>query len=414
MSVEEEVQRFRMELLRKVPFYGDVLMRLPLVANPSIPTARTDGRRIEYSPAFFQKLNAGQQHFVLLHEVFHVLLFHCRRNGDKDPRLWNTAADLIVNSMLTKLRGDMNRRNIAFQPPPDGIYGSTENLETVENLYEHLRKLNNEKDLRKGVVHYELFKGYRRREAAVGKAPEDLLYPAEGSGSSPGESSSIEREQNEAAIRALIREAAEKARGELGSFFLPDRILKQTESRRLDWRTLLRSFLEEELSEDSSYITPERKYLHMDLILPGHSREELLAEEIWAFVDSSGSVGTAELEQFLTQLDRIAREFKCMLHLCYWDTQVTDVYRKIRRSDKIWECLPRHSGGTDINCVYRWLRQERIRPQVMLILTDGYFGSLKEDCFLPALKRNTILVLSGNIAENEQMRRIGKIARLNQ
>ena len=45
------------------------------------------------------------------------------------------------------------------------------------------------------------------------------------------------------------------------------------------------------------------------------------------------------------------------------------------------------------------------------ILTDGYFGLLN-DSFIPSLKSNTILVLSGTVLENEDMRRIGKIARL--
>ena len=46
----------------------------------------------------------------------------------------------------------------------------------------------------------------------------------------------------------------------------------------------------------------------------------------------------------------------------------------------------------------------------MLILTDGYFGRLENDCFIPSLKSGTILVLSGDVLENEDMRRIGKIA----
>ena len=53
MDMEQEVQRFRMELLRKYPFYGDIVMRLPFVANSQIETARTNGYQIEYSPRFF-------------------------------------------------------------------------------------------------------------------------------------------------------------------------------------------------------------------------------------------------------------------------------------------------------------------------------------------------------------------------
>ena len=406
MDIEQEVQRFRMDMLRKMPFYGDIVIRLPFSANPGCRTACTNGRSIEYNPDFLRSLSAGERNYVLMHEVFHVLLHHCRRSRDKDPRLWNTAADLMVNSMLDQLQRNLLQRGIAFQRPKESLTGYVGATDTVENLYESLRLSNREEVLKKGLVNYTGLDRWKR-VIMVGKLPEDLKYP----GTAAEKTGDEKTEGEESNINGLIREALEKARGEIGSFYLPQEFLKATESRRLDWKSLLRSFLTEELSEESSYITPERKYIHMDLILPGYSREETRIEEIWAFVDSSGSIGRGELEEFLTQLSRIAREFKCVFHIAYWDTQVTEVYRKVRDEKKIWECMPRHSGGTDINCVYRWLRQERLRPAVMLILTDGYFGLLN-DSFIPSLKSNTILVLSGTVLENEDMRRIGKIARL--
>ena len=49
---------------------------------------------------------------------------------------------------------------------------------------------------------------------------------------------------------------------------------------------------------------------------------------------------------------------------------------------------------------------------VMIILTDGYFGKLETDAYLPKYKKKTVLVLSGSISINEGMERIGKITRL--
>ena len=135
-------------------------------------------------------------------------------------------------------------------------------------------------------------------------------------------------------------------------------------------------------------------------------------EEIWAFVDSSGSIGSDEMKQFITQLYRVSKEFKCTLNLCYWDTAVTDVYLNIPNEKELLKCLPKHSGGTNINCVYRWLKEKKIRPEVMLILTDGYFGCLDYSVFIPSLGRKTILVISPGILENDEMKKIGKIARL--
>ena len=82
----------------------------------------------------------------------------------------------------------------------------------------------------------------------------------------------------------------------------------------------------------------------------------------------------------------------------------------MKNREKILECRPKHSGGTDINCVYTYLRENKIKPGVMIILTDGYYGRLNE----PAgkLRKRTILVISENGAVIDEKNDIGKLARL--
>ena len=106
-----------MELLRKMPFYGDVLMHLVFVEDKRISTAATDGKTIWYNPKFLSGMNSGERNFVLMHEVFHVLLRHGVRNADgkKDKEIWNVACDIIVNDMLNKLLSHMWRAKIPFQ-----------------------------------------------------------------------------------------------------------------------------------------------------------------------------------------------------------------------------------------------------------------------------------------------------------
>ncbi len=408
MNAEAEIKRFKMDLLRKMPFYGDIVMRLPFIANDGIPTARTDGGKIEYNPRFLEGLTPGQRNFVLLHEVFHVLLFHCRRNGDRDRKLWNTAADIVVNNMLTQLIPHMRAVLIPFERPKIGIFASICAGDTAENIYAKLLNDNRGRESGKHTVWVQLNNAWRNTQPVQLTAPDDIILREPGEGPSSGPADGL----SETAVLQIIRAAAAANRSSIGSCFVPEQLFGLVESKRIPWQSLLREFFSEELSDEASYTTPERKYLHMDLILPGYGRTEQTLEEVWAFVDSSGSVGKNEMDQFLTQLYRIAKEFKSVFNLCYWDTQVTDVYKKILHENDIFKSLPRHSGGTDINCVYRWLRENRVKPDVMLILTDGYFGPLDRRLFTPSLGKKTILVLSGNIPVNDDMKRIGKIARL--
>lgn len=74
MSVDENVQRFRMTMLLEMPYYGEIISRVPFISDDIIPTAQTNGLQVRYNPDFLGKMRAGQQNFVLMHELFHILL----------------------------------------------------------------------------------------------------------------------------------------------------------------------------------------------------------------------------------------------------------------------------------------------------------------------------------------------------
>ena len=402
------MQRFKMELLRKMPFYGDILMRLSFVEDKKIPTAATNGKTIWYNPKFLADMKPGERNFVLMHELFHVLLRHGVRNADgqRDRDIWNMACDIIINDMLIKLHNDMRRAGIPFQKPVVGTFATVNSGETAENLYGKIQADNAGKNKHTQKLNIRIgYTGNGTYEQKMHEVdlPSDLRT---------FELSMDEMKVQDQLLQEMLRTAAQKNRGTMGSYYIPSEVYVLVQSKKLDWRKLLKNFLSQEIGEETSYTTPERKYLHMDMILPGHSLSEETIEEVWAFVDSSGSVGRDEMAQFLTQLYRISREFKCILHIGYWDTSVTDVYRNIRREEDVLKCVPRHSGGTDINCVYQWIRENKVKPDVMLILTDGYFGRLTTPTFSRTLGKKTVLVLSSDIDITEDMRKIGKIARL--
>ena len=60
----------------------------------------TDGARIVYNPAFVGELKPAELEGTLAHEVMHCALGHQCRRGERDPRLWNEAADLAINPIL--------------------------------------------------------------------------------------------------------------------------------------------------------------------------------------------------------------------------------------------------------------------------------------------------------------------------
>ena len=424
MTVEQDVQRFKVELLRKMPFYGDIVMRLSFEKNEQIQTACTDGMKIYYNPKFFEPLKQGERYFILMHEVMHVLLMHCRRYQNRDAKIWNTACDIIVNQMLLSLKRNMVSMGIPFQRPENGIYESVSLDTTTEELYEEISILNKKRKknsktllIRRSFLRNSVFgknDNTNMQKITVMDDLDDYFVNSDGRiKSGPNGNRTVEEiEANEKLIKRMVKEALSKNCLNTGSYYIPNQLIQLTESKRLNWRTLLKGFLNQKISDEASYTTPERKYLHMDLILPGYSMTDEELDEIWAFVDSSGSISEKELNQFLTQLYRLSKEFHCVINICYWDTKVTDVYRNIRKEADIFKCTPRHSGGTNINCVYEWIDKNKVKPDVMVILTDGTFGHLTTPSFKKRYQRQTILVISSDRFVTDEMKKIGKIATL--
>ncbi len=410
--VAQDVLRFKMELIRKLPFYGEILVHVPIIADRTISTACTNGRNIRYNPRFMSKLSTGQQNFILMHEIFHILLLHCKRDIDKDPKIWNVACDYIVNTMLNyRLSSTMREYHIPFERPEEGLFMYTDINQSAEDLY------------------YKILRDKQRYDTQNEMASDIVVLPENLTGGSSdngtagdmdgksaqvvlsGEKTDGASEDLAKMVKNLIADAMSKTRGLGDGYFIPDTILQLVESKHIPWNKYLIGMLEGDISEESSYLTPERKYLHMDLIVPGAERNYDNLGEVWAFIDSSGSIGGQELNQFFTQVYRVTRDFECEMNIAYWDTAVTDVYRKIRNPKELFKAMPGHSGGTDINCVFRYIKENRIKPEAVIILTDGYFGELIKEYENKQLKRKTILVISTNYF-NEGMKRIGRITNL--
>ena len=408
-EVTAVLQAFKLRLLVEYPFFGDILLRLPIIRDDSVPTACTDGRTIRWSADFFEPLTAPQIRYVLMHEVFHTLMLHPLRLKGLDHEIWNVAADLIVNQMCDTLKATLRAApDLKMERPPEGLFSPILFNETAENLYWKI--LDDNKDRQhSGILMIRKDYRYGPGTPMPVKLPVSDLRGRHNGGLklTPEQQKLLEQE-----ISNLIRQAASESRGDGMSCAVQRALLQLVAAKPLDWRKILKDFLSEAQSDETSYATPERKYLHMELILPGHGMEEGGdLDSVWAFVDSSGSVGQDALNSFLTELYRITKDFGCVMNIAYWDTEVTDVYTKLRNHKQVLTAQPKHSGGTDINCVYRYIQEKKLKPLVALILTDGYFGvpdPVLKKCLNP---HKTILLLC-NDSVNPIYKTVGRVCRL--
>ena len=127
----------RMRILMNHGFYGLLLMHMIFALDENCETAATDGKRIMFGPDFLEKLSDQELDFVMMHEILHVVLQHCFRQGDRDDDRFNVACDIVVNSNIL-LSNHMNLQSIMLegQPAMHFVPNGQEGYEyTAEQVY---------------------------------------------------------------------------------------------------------------------------------------------------------------------------------------------------------------------------------------------------------------------------------------
>lgn len=407
-DIEKNISDFRAQLLLKMPFYGEIISRVDIAATKQVvETAGTNGRVIYYNPEYFKTLTKGQQNYVLMHELFHILLLHFKRDKSKEKEIWNVAADYVVNGLLeplvSKRLWEYKNYGIEFDKPPSGYYLDNYEGEAVENLYKKIYA-DNSKNKKKKILLLlsgDYSRSFGRDLASTKLDPKDFDLIIE--------LDEQESRQLSDSIQKLTENAEKKWSNDPSIQLIKRELNILKNEKRISWKKLLKRFLNESEYVDVSYDSPERKYIHMDLILPGEGKMTKKNElkGIWAFIDTSGSISDHEMNMFISELYRLCKQYNSKMNIGFWDTAMHEVYENVKLED-IAKCTTQYSGGTDAEAVYDYIKENNINPHVMLILTDGYFSTVPDYKIKPYRKR-TIVVLSDK--SNEMDDYLGKVAK---
>jgi predicted metal-dependent peptidase len=389
-NLVQKLTRARTQLLLNQPFFGTLCLRLKLMSG-AVPTMATDGRRIVYDPAFVNSLQPAELEAVLAHEVLHCALGHHCRRGQRDPRLWNEAADLAINPMLVangfslpagalidpafdnlgaeeiyaRLLQRSSGSSGGHQPQsqqPQGSGGSAAGPEQGSPCQEPPNP---------GFGNQWVPQEEGSPETGGGGTPSprpggfgEVLDATEedGKAASEAEKSRQQHEWNIAADQAL---RSAKACGHEPANL--DRPVSESRETKQDWRTILRDFIAARTPSDYRWSPPSRRYVASGLYLPSIERAGL--GTIVIGVDTSGSIGEDELAQFAGEISAISDEAQPeAIHVVYCDAAVQSS-QQFGPSEPI-NLEPKGGGGTDFRPVFEWVDANQIVPVCLIYLTD--------------------------------------------
>lgn len=341
----KRIIKARTALVLEHPFIGSIALNLPFLFDDTIPTAATNGKRIKYNPRFVEAHTDEEIKFLVAHECFHPMLEHNFRRGGRSPRRWNQAGDYVINQLLTD---------------------------------DKIGKL-----IQGGLLNPQLYQ--------AGNGTTDGIYnllPEDNEGDDPmddcedGDGSPAEKEQQAAEWKVKVAQAAQAAKmmGKMSAGL--ERLVESVLRPKVDWRDVLRKFVERCKNDTRSYARPNRRFLAQGMYLPSVSGESL-GEMVFA-IDCSGSINQATIDQFAAEIHTVKSEGNpTAIHLIYFDSEVSH-YVKFGRDDDV-HVEPHGGGGTDFAPVFEYMEQHQIEPVAVIFLTDLCCNSFGNEPPCPVL-----------------------------
>ena len=389
-QLADRLMRSRIRTLQDHGFFGLLLMHIKFAVDVTCETAATDGERIYFGPRFADKLSDLELDFIMMHEILHVVLKHCFRGEHLDNEAFDVACDIVVNSNIMKSMDrtepiKLKHFGIAMHLAPNGQEG---HLYTAEEVYEMLPKRMKQK---KGSADSNIIGGVGEVDGTGGGAGTGVGGAAERVGKSTKDDGFIDDHnkwgtlEDEGYLQEVwdqyIYSAAEAVEIQVNaactgnySKELIDRILKKLKKPQLDWRTILNTFVQEEIT-DYSFTPPDRRFDDSPFFLPDFNEKEEYVKDILFMIDTSRSMSDESVTTVFSEVKGSIEQFNGRLcgKLGFFLYKVVDPI-DFASVDDVLKIMPKGGGGTSFKCVFEYVNEHMKYnpPACIIMLTDGH------------------------------------------
>jgi len=393
---ETRVKRGHIALMKhaETALYSGVMLMGTTAVEDGISTAYTDGVNKKYGRQFLEGITEEPKvRGLILHENLHVALkqvMYGKAMFKESPKMANLAADFVVNDIIVNITGTIGgSTERVVQLPDGGVYDEMFHNWSMREVFNYLKKNAKPKDKPKGKGGQK--GGQSNEPPEGGKQDSDgddgtewesvevngKTYDLSNSDEHDFDLSDVSHEQlkdmNDAIDRAL-REGGMLA-GRMGAKM--PRAISDLLEPKIDWKEVLREFVSSTMrgKDEFTWRRMNKRQMANDIYLPSMENETI--GEIIVAIDTSGSIGSAEITEFATELVSICDVVQPdKVRVLWWDTEVhgeqvfeenyTDIAKLLK---------PLGGGGTNVSCVSEYVNKQNLQAECVLVFTDGYLES---------------------------------------
>jgi len=361
LTAEQRLEKAHIEIMRNPAFvaYTSLIMVGESKIDDNEETARTDGKNIWYGRKFVESLTDNELRGLILHESKHKMYRHLDtwKHLAKINRLkTNMACDYVINLEIEdEGKDNTDNQGLPFCTIPKG-----------------------------GLLNPD-FKGLSTADVFNLLDVEDIPI----SGGCGGEGQPLDNHDWENAESMSAEEKAELAKeidmairqgailaGKLSGN--RNRAFDDLMSAKVDWKTALAEFVSAVCNgkDDSTWKKPNRRWLQHDIYMPSTVSETM--GRVVVAIDTSGSIGDNILTRFISEVATLMESVNPeLVDLVYWDTRVAghEVYGAGDCQKMTSTTKPKGGGGTDPECIGKYMDKNNIVPECAIVFTDGYVGS---------------------------------------
>lgn len=386
---ETRIKRGHIALMKhpQTALYSGVMLMGTSAVEEGVPTAYTDGVNKKYGRKFMESiLSESKVRGLILHENLHVALKQVvfgRPMFLENRKMANLAADFVVNDIIACIDGTIAGTSERLVELPDGaIYDPMFHDWSMREVYNYLKK-----HAKKGGGGGQGGKGQGNPPPSGGTQSNDdddedgdtvtvngKTYDI----SNSDEHDFIGREVSAEEAKEILDDIDKALReggmlaGRMGAKI--PRVISDLLEPKVDWREALREFVSSTTKGNDEFTWRRMNKRHManDIYLPSVENESI--GEIVVAIDTSGSIGGAEITEFATELVSICEVCQPeVVRVLWWDTVVHgEQVFKDNYSDIAKMLKPLGGGGTHVSCVSEYINKHKVNAECVLVFTDGY------------------------------------------